>query len=195
MTRRSGHSDGYRGFRPNCIVVPRPILADHRRHAIVEQRIAELKSAGLAHQPSGHFMADAAWLALTVMADNLDRSTHPCPVDEELGEAGRPATPARPSHTRGPPAASSPRAAITWPDGRSGLRPLSCAGQRYRAVLHRAPAPGRHWTCYRGCSRPVHNPAPPNRYRAARPAASPSRRGRTGHSPTARPLTLRRGTG
>jgi hypothetical protein len=36
--------------------------ADHRRHAIVEQTIAELKSAGLAHLPSGHFMANAAWL-------------------------------------------------------------------------------------------------------------------------------------
>ena len=48
--------------------------ADHRRHAIVEQSIAELKSAGLAHLPSGHFMANAAWLALAVMAHNLGRA-------------------------------------------------------------------------------------------------------------------------
>jgi hypothetical protein len=48
--------------------------ADHRRHAIVEQTIAELKSAGLAHLPSGHFMANAAWLALAVMAHNLGRA-------------------------------------------------------------------------------------------------------------------------
>jgi hypothetical protein len=48
--------------------------ADHRRHAIVEQRIAELKSAGLAHMPSGNFMANAAWLALTVMAHNLGKA-------------------------------------------------------------------------------------------------------------------------
>ena len=48
--------------------------ADHRRHAVVEQRIAELKSAGLAHLPSGNFMANAAWLALAVMAHNLGRS-------------------------------------------------------------------------------------------------------------------------
>jgi hypothetical protein len=48
--------------------------ADHRRHAVVEQRIAELKSAGLAHLPSGRFMANAAWLALTVMAHNLARA-------------------------------------------------------------------------------------------------------------------------
>lgn len=48
--------------------------ADHRRHAIVEQRIAELKSAGLAHLPSGKFDANAVWLALTVMAHNLGRA-------------------------------------------------------------------------------------------------------------------------
>ena len=36
------------------------VEADHRRHAVVEQTIAELKSAGLAHLPSGHFMANAA---------------------------------------------------------------------------------------------------------------------------------------
>jgi hypothetical protein len=48
--------------------------ADHRRHAIVEQSIAELKSAGLAHLPSGRFMANAAWLALAVIAHNLARA-------------------------------------------------------------------------------------------------------------------------
>ena len=55
--------------------LPLPELeADHRRHAVVEQSIAELKSAGLAHLPSGHFMANAAWLALAVMAHNLGRA-------------------------------------------------------------------------------------------------------------------------
>jgi hypothetical protein len=48
--------------------------ADHRRHAVIEQTIAELKSAGLKHLPSGNFMANAAWLALTVMAHNLGRA-------------------------------------------------------------------------------------------------------------------------
>jgi hypothetical protein len=48
--------------------------ADHRRHAVVEQTIAELKSAGLNHLPSGRFMANAAWLALAVMAHNLGRA-------------------------------------------------------------------------------------------------------------------------
>lgn len=50
------------------------VEADHRRHAVVEQTIAELKSAGLAHLPSGKFTANAAWLALAVMAHNLGRA-------------------------------------------------------------------------------------------------------------------------
>lgn len=50
------------------------VEADHRRHATVEQSIAELKSAGLAHLPSGKFMANAAWLCLAVMAHNLARA-------------------------------------------------------------------------------------------------------------------------
>ncbi len=50
------------------------VEADHRRHAIVEQSIAELKSAGLAHLRSGRFMANAAWLALAGMAHNLGRA-------------------------------------------------------------------------------------------------------------------------
>ena len=50
------------------------IEADHRRHAVVEQRIAELKGAALAHLPSGKFMANAAWLAMAVIAHNLARA-------------------------------------------------------------------------------------------------------------------------
>jgi len=50
------------------------IEADHRRHAVVEQSIAELKSAGLAHLPSGRFMANTAWLAFAVIAHNLGRA-------------------------------------------------------------------------------------------------------------------------
>lgn len=50
------------------------VEAEHRRHAIVEQRIAELKSAGLAHLPSGNIMANTVWLARAVMAHNLARA-------------------------------------------------------------------------------------------------------------------------
>src|SRR5262245_39630744 len=41
--------------------------ADHRRHAVVENAIRDLKyGVGLNHMPSGRFGANAAWLALNV---------------------------------------------------------------------------------------------------------------------------------
>jgi Transposase DDE domain group 1 len=48
--------------------------ADHRQHAVVENVIRDLKY-GLAvnHMPSGKFGANAAWLALNVIAHNLTR--------------------------------------------------------------------------------------------------------------------------
>ena len=46
--------------------------ADHRRHAEVENAIRDLKyGVGLNHLPSGRFPANAAWLAVQVMAHNL----------------------------------------------------------------------------------------------------------------------------
>ncbi len=48
--------------------------ADHRRHAIIEQVIADLKNSALAHLPSGHFGANSAWLVLAAMAFNLTRA-------------------------------------------------------------------------------------------------------------------------
>ena len=46
--------------------------ADHRRHAEIENVIRDLKyGVGLNHLPSGKFGANAAWLALQVMAHNL----------------------------------------------------------------------------------------------------------------------------
>ena len=50
--------------------------ADHRRRAEVENAIRDLKySVGLNHLPSGRFAANAAWLAVQVMAHNLARWT------------------------------------------------------------------------------------------------------------------------
>ena len=46
----------------------------HRRHAIVEQVIADLKDGPLAHLPSGKFTANAAWLVLAAIAFNLTRA-------------------------------------------------------------------------------------------------------------------------
>jgi hypothetical protein len=48
--------------------------ADHRRHAIIEQVIADLKNGPLAHLPSGNFAANSAWLVLAAMAFNLTRA-------------------------------------------------------------------------------------------------------------------------
>jgi len=48
--------------------------ADHRRHAVIEQVIADLKAGPFAHLPSAKFMANSAWLVLTVIAFNLLRA-------------------------------------------------------------------------------------------------------------------------
>ena len=48
--------------------------ADHRRHAVVELCIRDLKGgAGLRHCPSGKFAANAAWLVAASLAHNLLR--------------------------------------------------------------------------------------------------------------------------
>ena len=46
--------------------------ADHRRHAEIENAIRDLKyGVGINHLPSGRFPANAAWLAVQVIAHNL----------------------------------------------------------------------------------------------------------------------------
>jgi len=50
--------------------------AFHRRHAVVELTIKDLKEgAGLEHIPSGNFSANGAWLCCAVLAHNLIRWT------------------------------------------------------------------------------------------------------------------------
>ncbi len=46
----------------------------HRGHAVVEQAFADVTSGPLAHLPSGHFAANAAWLSI-------------CPVSSELRQS------------------------------------------------------------------------------------------------------------
>jgi hypothetical protein len=56
---------------------PQPMLeaeATHRRHAVIEQVIADLKAGPLAHLPSGSFAANSAWLVLATIAFNLTRA-------------------------------------------------------------------------------------------------------------------------
>lgn len=59
--------------------------ADHRRHAEIENTIRDLKyGVGLNHLPSGRFGANAAWLALNVIAHNLSRWVGRIGLDEPL---------------------------------------------------------------------------------------------------------------
>jgi hypothetical protein len=61
--------------------------ATHRRHAIIEQVHADLKSSALAHLPSGKFTANAAWLVLAVIAFNLTRTAATLTAATELAKA------------------------------------------------------------------------------------------------------------
>ena len=72
---------------------PLELEADHRRHAEIENTIRDLKyGVGLNHLPSGRFAANAAWLAVQVIAHNLVwyvgmRQTDPTWVEENRGPA------------------------------------------------------------------------------------------------------------
>jgi hypothetical protein len=48
--------------------------AQHRDHAVVEQVFADWTDGPMAHLPSGHFAANAAWLTLAAMTCNLVRA-------------------------------------------------------------------------------------------------------------------------
>ena len=59
--------------------------ADHRRHAEIENAIRDLKyGVGLNHLPSGRFAANAAWLAVQVLAHNLARWTARLGLGEQI---------------------------------------------------------------------------------------------------------------
>jgi hypothetical protein len=51
------------------------VEAEHRQHAVVELVIRDLKDQALAHFPSGHFNANAAWTVIAALAHNLLRWT------------------------------------------------------------------------------------------------------------------------
>ncbi len=76
------------------------IEADHRRHAVVEDAIRDLKyGVGLNHFPSGRFGANAAWLALNIIAHNLARWTSRLGLGETLIATWHPPPPT-PPHPR-----------------------------------------------------------------------------------------------
>ncbi|THA22582.1 IS1380 family transposase [Streptomyces sp. A1277] len=64
-------------YHPFLTDQPAPTLQaerEHRHHAVIEQVIADSKAGALAHLPSGHFNANAAWLTLWAMTYNLLRA-------------------------------------------------------------------------------------------------------------------------
>src|SRR5204863_26639 len=64
----------YHGFVTDRVGTAVWLDQDHRRHAVVELAIRDLKNgAGLNHCPSGRFAANAAWLLLGTLAHNLLR--------------------------------------------------------------------------------------------------------------------------
>lgn len=64
----------YHAFITDREGTPVELDADHRRHAVVELAIRDLKEgSGLTHCPSGDFNANAAWAVLCSLAHNLVR--------------------------------------------------------------------------------------------------------------------------
>jgi hypothetical protein len=75
----SAQGELFPAWRHHAVFTNSPLVmlqaeADHRRHAIIEQVIADLKNGPLAHLPSGRFNANSAWLVLAAMAFNLTRA-------------------------------------------------------------------------------------------------------------------------
>lgn len=75
----AGQNELFAAYRYHAVFTDSPLEliqaeADHRRHAIVEQVIADVKNGPLAHLPSGSFAANSAWLVLAAMAFNLTRA-------------------------------------------------------------------------------------------------------------------------
>jgi hypothetical protein len=51
------------------------VVSEHRRHALVELVIRDLKDQAPAHFPSGGFNANSAWTVIACLAHNLLRWT------------------------------------------------------------------------------------------------------------------------
>ena len=78
-------SYSYHGFITDRDGEMLELEADHRRHAEIENAIRDLKyGVGLNHLPSGRFAANAAWLAVQVMAHNLARWTARIGLGEQV---------------------------------------------------------------------------------------------------------------
>jgi hypothetical protein len=64
----------YHAFVTNRVGTTVDLDADHRRHAVIELAIRDLKEgAGLCHCPSGKFFANSAWAVIATLAHNILR--------------------------------------------------------------------------------------------------------------------------
>jgi hypothetical protein len=64
----------HHAFVTNRVGTAVDLDADHRRHAVVELAIRDLKEgAGLCHCPSGKFFANSAWAVIVTLAHNVLR--------------------------------------------------------------------------------------------------------------------------
>jgi hypothetical protein len=75
----AGQDELFATYRHHAVFTDSPMSmldaeADHRRHAVIEQVNADLKSGALAHLPSSSFTANSAWLVLAAIAFNLTRA-------------------------------------------------------------------------------------------------------------------------
>ena len=78
-------SYSYHGFITGRDGETLELEAGHRRHTEVENAIRDLKyGVGLNHLPSGRFAANAAWLAVQVLAHNLARWAARIGLGEQL---------------------------------------------------------------------------------------------------------------
>jgi hypothetical protein len=74
-----GQDELFPVWRHHAVLTDSPVElvqaeGQHRGHAVVEQVFADVTSGPLAHLPSGHFAANAAWLSIAAMAHNLLRA-------------------------------------------------------------------------------------------------------------------------
>jgi hypothetical protein len=76
---RPGQGELLPAWRYHAVFTDSPLTmleaeTSHRDHAIIEQLNADLIDGPLAHLPSGHFAANAAWLSCAALAHNLTRA-------------------------------------------------------------------------------------------------------------------------
>ena len=117
---------------------PPPMLtaeADHRRHAIIEQVIVDLKNGPLAHLPSKSCAANSAWLVLAAMAFNLLRATGT--LDHGLNNAPVEATN---THlrvlTRRPTASTRPKPSSPWHSSPEADSAQTCQAAQHDQSTH-----------------------------------------------------------